>query len=108
MEIWEGYISGGDKMKKGRNFYRKYKFKVAMWIVFREEFKSEFYKKIDFQGENQFFDFFPTNFFFGQTRIWTPLRKSCMLHTSQLWILDKNSPFLNMKQVIPNYGQASL
>ena len=40
-----GYISGGDKMKKGRNFYRKYKFKVAMWIVFREEFKSGFDQK---------------------------------------------------------------
>ena len=40
-----GYISGGDKMKKGQNVYRKYKFKVPMWIVFRQEFKSRFDQK---------------------------------------------------------------
>ena len=63
MEIGGGYISGGDKMKKSWNFYRKYKFKVAMWIIFREEFKSGVDKKIDFQGENYFFNFYPTEFF---------------------------------------------
>ena len=49
----------------------------------REESKSGFHKKKIFCGKKvKKYSFPPEGQFFCPTRIWTPLRKSCMLHLS--------------------------